>query len=87
MKNIPVTFIWESPPGGKQLWKDFSCLWLEPEESFQVSIESVNSDYLIIFFSKFFAGLYTEFMLCLRPNFLFINVEYCCFILGLYLRE
>ena len=50
MKNIPVTFIWESPPGGKQLWNDFSCLWFEPEESFQVSIESVNSDYLIIFF-------------------------------------
>ena len=50
MNNIPLTFIWESPPGGKQLWNDFSCLWFEPEESFQVSIESVNSDYLIIFF-------------------------------------
>lgn len=71
---------------GKQLWIDFF-----PASDSNRRILMLNSrcllwskltlDYLL--FSNSFAELYPEFMV---KNFLFINLEYCCSILGLYLR-
>ena len=86
MKNIPVTLYGSLPPGVNNYEKIFPASDSNPKNHSRCRLSQLTLIIWSSFFSKFFAGLYPSFMLCLRPNFLFINVEYSCFILGLYLR-